>query len=283
MDKNQIKFEISKQAQIAHRLVGTALTKINLTFSIKNITNVIKTLKMQYLYAAVIGRYNGYKQPFSYYFNEGRKLGYSNMIKAIMSANKTGKYTSIISTALVGLDIIVEIVGIPLVSRIIPDAISKLAFDTVRTALLIVSRNYDINPDAEIEAMTQRLDSRFSKFVNVNGFKEMYKADLGRTMIALPLVTTLAEETSKEIAQSLNIGKEYFVIQAAIESAAYLISSKDIRVSLKLRLPAVMMNVLTSLLHTNPKLKKYAYLLHFVFNAVAVAITPTVARNIITK
>ena len=283
MDKNQIKFEISKQVQIAHRLVGTALSKTNLTFSIKNITTVIKTLKMQYLYASVIGRYNGYKQPFAYYFKEGKKIGYSNMIKEIMSVNKTGNFTTVLSLALLGLDITIEIVAIPLISKLIPDGLARLAFDTVRSALLIASRNYEINPDAELEAMAHRLDSNLARFTTMNGFKYAYKANLGKTMIALPLVTTLAEETSKEIAQNLGINKQYFVLQAGFESFVYIMTAKSLTLALKLRLPSIIMNIAASLLHTNPKLKKYAYILHFVFNAVAVALTPTVAKKITTN
>jgi len=96
------------------------------------------------------------------------------------------------------------------------------------------------------------------------------------TMLIIYGISGFIEEVSKGIATELGINKIFTGVFIVVENLIYAhtlaasgMSAKDI---VKMRVPSILMHIVTSILHRIPKLSKYAYIIHPIFNVLATVI-----------
>jgi len=210
-------------------------------------------------------------------------LSKEDLVSRINSYELKHKKT-LIATYLVVLDIFYGVILIHLLLKIVPDQLGYITYTLVeKTIQLIKKDEQPEQTDKLLEKISKEIKKKitntFNKIKEIipipnivtdkqlqqESLEKQRKIYIGKLLFVIGLTTAVLEESSKTIADLLKVQKQYMIIFNAVETVGYIYKFNQ---SLKSRIKTIFLHIGLQLMHKVPKLRKYTYIIHMVYNIV---------------
>ena len=210
-------------------------------------------------------------------------------IRSYLQNNKGAKLTA--ALGLVLSDSLQETLIATPAGLILGRSLGSAIYKLIDKVLDIFYKN-ELSPEAK-ENMFNKIERNFKSeeksrndFLHTKQYITNKIAPSIGIMLIIYGISGYIEEVSKGIAAELGIGQLFTSIFIVIENLMYSytlasngMTAKDI---VKMRVPSILMHIVTSILHEIPQLAKYAYIIHPIFNVISTVIMTRKSINKVT-